>query len=465
MKRLTRNISSLLLSDIARRTLGFATVAYLARAVGVAGFGAVNLAFTVLSYLIMVSSAGLHVLGTRAVARGGQEFPVDDILGTRLVNSLVLYIILLVVLFVLIPDRLLFLLMAIACLSAFPQSVFLEWYFQGTERMSVFSYARTLSALVYLVLVIVFVHTPRALLAVGAAAVAGDVCAAIFMWRVYRRDSPALIPSVSWTRWKSLMTQSLPMGAGTILGHLSINFPPIAVALLLSVSDVGIYSAASKLVFFLLMADRILATVLLPAASRLHAATPEAMASNLSVALRWVAILGIPATAGALVVADKIFLVVFGAGYAPSVIVFRVLIWYFLLTMFHTIYSSGLLASGGEKEFSSVMQVSALLYFVSSLLFIHAFGPTGAAFAVVLSEAATVLLMKRKLSQRLRLRATVPLGRIVFASLVMAAFVIVLPELRLPGALVIGACVYGGVIVGSGAVSKNDWSDLKERFV
>lgn len=59
MKQLSRNFYSITLSDLGRRLLGFFTVTYLARKLGVADFGAINVGFTILSYAVMASSGGM----------------------------------------------------------------------------------------------------------------------------------------------------------------------------------------------------------------------------------------------------------------------------------------------------------------------------------------------------------------------------------------------------------------------
>ena len=60
----------------------------------------------------------------------------------------------------------------------------------------------------------------------------------------------------------------MPLAVGVVLTTLVINYPPLALGIFTTTSNVGIYSAASKLVYFLLMGDRILVLLLLPASAR-----------------------------------------------------------------------------------------------------------------------------------------------------------------------------------------------------
>jgi O-antigen/teichoic acid export membrane protein len=88
--------------------------------------------------------------------------------------------------------------------------------------------------------------------------------------------------------WISIAKESFPLGIGNVMGSLTVNLAPIVIGILLSNTDVGIFSAASKMVFFLLMFDRVFAQLLLPAATRFHSDSMEVMSSRLASAAKWV---------------------------------------------------------------------------------------------------------------------------------------------------------------------------------
>ncbi|MGB2868535.1 MAG: flippase [Bacteroidota bacterium] len=464
MKRLSKNFLSLLLSDVARRLLGFLAVAYLARTIGLYGFGALSLALTVLSYVIMVSSGGLHVLGTREIARMDSPTLVGEILGVRLVNSLAAFAILFAVCYFVLRDDVVARLILITCSAAFFQSLFLEWYFQGKEEMVVFSRARTASALLYLLVLVVFVRSVNDLMLAAVAGPVGDMLAAVLMWKAYERRQGPLRISLTPARWVSLMKQAFPMGSGFVLAHVSINLPPIILGILFTASEVGIFSAASKLVFFLLMIDRIVATLLLPASVRLRTESVEALSSTLTTAMKWIILLGLPLSLGGMVLASKLFEIIFGGAFADSALVFRVMVWYFFLTMLHSVYMTGLLALRKEKEFGKVMAVSAAVYTVLCVVLTRWFGAPGAALGVVLSEGVTVVLMRKKLLDYLPLVSPNSVVRIMFASAAMAALLLVFPNLHAAIAVVGGAAFYGAAVYGIRAVTREEILALGRRM-
>jgi O-antigen/teichoic acid export membrane protein len=349
------------------------------------------------------------------------------------------------------------------CLSLFVQAPLLEWFFQGKEQMYVIGAGRFASALVYFLLTIMFVHSSADLLRVAFAAVAGDVLATTLLLALYHKQLPESRLRFSIAGGKTLLSQTVPLGAGSILAHFSVNLPPIVIGIVMTNTDAGLYSAASKMVFFLLMFDRVLGTLLLPASARLFTLDPEALAERLNTALRWILIAALPLCVGGALLADQVIVFLFGSQYQPAAIVLQVLVWYMLFTMIHTVYTSGIIAVGKEKEYSRVMMMSAALYAVSILICTKLFGLVGASAAVVGSEAMTLVLMRRAFHNTMKTIVPRSLPMILVAVAAMAAVLFVLPSLHIIVTILIGAVVYGAVLFITRTLSAADFLLLVKR--
>jgi len=88
VKRLFSQYSFALSADLVRRVLGFISVAYLARILGKADFGAVNLGFAVLAYGMVLSAAGFPMIGTKKIAQGAPLEIVGQVIGSRLISTI-----------------------------------------------------------------------------------------------------------------------------------------------------------------------------------------------------------------------------------------------------------------------------------------------------------------------------------------------------------------------------------------
>lgn len=463
MRRLSQNFFSIILSDVGRRLLGFLAVAYLARKVGTANFGAINIGFTVLSYAMMVSSAGLNSFGTRSVAQGAPPTIINDILSVRLVTSSVAFGLVAFVALFFIPNDLTATLIILFNVSLFAQAVLLEWYFQGREEMTVIGFGRFASAVLYLLLLLVLVRTPDDLMWVAFASVAGDMLAAAILFSTFKRQHADFHFALHLSRWKSLFAEAFPIGVGSMMAHFSVNLPPLALGILMTNSDVGIYSAASKLVFFMLMFDRVLSTLLLPASSRLHTYTPERLLSVLSTALKWIILIVLPLCVGGMLLADELLFLIYGAQYIQAADIFRILIWYFSFTMLHTIYSVGLIAIEKEKIYSKVMFVSMLIYTITIITGILIFGILGAAVAVVVSEAVTLLMMRFRFERFMQVPFPIQTVKMIVAAILMGVVLLFLPPVHVLLSIAIGGTIYLGTLLATRALTLHDITALTKK--
>lgn len=463
MKRFSKNFISIFGSDIGRRVIGFFTVAYLARKLGTSDFGVINIGFTALSYAIMTTAGGLNTYGAREIARSDSFAVVNSLLSLRLAGSLVTYGLLAIVALVLVTDPMIAKVVLVSGIALFAHAVMLEWFFQGREAMGMIGVGRLVSAVVYLLLVILFVRKPEDLLWVAVAAVIGDFVAAAVMLTVYRirYSAPFSFDTAGWLR---MVRQSFQIGVGSMLGHFSINLPPLVLGIMVSTADVGIYSAAQRMVFFLLMLDRVVGTLLLPAAARLHSCSPESLSRTLNYALRWILIAGLPLALGGTVLADGIMRFVFGAQYAAAGKIFQVFIWYFLMTMIHTIYTAGLVAIRQETRYSRIMATGAAVSAATIILFTRLFGSLGTVSALVISEGVTMVLMRRELQKYTRTTLPKSILAVIFASVVMC-FVLIgvhFPHVLL--AIGSGALVYTIVLFAARGVTAADVAELASRM-
>lgn len=464
MKRFSKNFISIIGSDIARRIIGFLAVAYFARKVGTSQFGAINIGFTVLSYALIFSSLGLSSFGIRAVAKNEFTGLINRILSIRLVMALLAFMGIVMITSILNLDVDISNLILLICLSIFPLAFSLDWFFQGKERMGIIGLGRLISASIYLILIFIFVRSSKDILWVAVAAVAGELVTSSIFWIFYRKYFQSERFIFSMSGWKSLIKQSFSLGFGSILGSLSVNLPPIILGIILTNSDVGIFSAASKLVFFLLMFDRVIATLLLPASSRLFASSAEALASALNKALKWIVIIALPICVGGVILADEIMQIVFGIQYTQAVDIFRILIWYLLFTMLHTVYAAGLIAIGKEKIFGTVMFISLIIHLVLVVICTKYFGVAGAAAAMVVSELATFVLMRQRLQIINKVCLPRTILQIIVSVLIMGCVVVFLGQLNVFFTILTGVVVYLISLFATKALNFNEVDDLIKRI-
>jgi O-antigen/teichoic acid export membrane protein len=182
-------------------------------------------------------------------------------------------------------------------------------------------------------------------------------------------------------------------------------------------------------------------------------------------ATQWILLLGLPLAAGGMFVAGDVIALIYGPAYALSAIVLRVLVWLFFFTMLHTINIAGLIGSGNEKKYGTIMIVTAALYFVFVSLGALLFGPVGAALGVVVSEGASVVLCVRALRSIVPLKPPVHIFRIFGAVVLMALCIAAAGVQGVWQIMLAGSISYTVCIVLFRVVTWNDVRLLLARFV
>lgn len=462
MKRLSKNLLSLFSADVARRLFGFISVAFLARVLGKDGFGVVNLGFAVLSYTMVLSAAGFPTLGTKKIAQDEPPELVGSVIGSRLIATVTVLIVVASMVLVTVQDSTIAWTIVLFSCAVIPQIFFVDWFFQGKETLGIVSVARGLQALVYLIVVLIFVRTINDIMWVAIGSIAGEFISSILLFLRFRVKYPVVQIRIKPSF--QLLKQSIPLGIGIILTTLVINFPPLALGIFTTTSDVGTYSAASKLVYFLLMGDRILVLLLLPASARKYTDSPETFKLMLTDAMRWIIIISLPVAVGGILIASNLIAILYGVEYSSSIAVFQVFIWYFFITMLHTVYSAGLIGVGGDKSYGKIMLVTALVYFVSVTTGTYYFGAIGAAFGVVISECISVLLMKHALQRVIPLNHPDKILRVILSVAIMAVCVAFAVPHGLLWGILFGVGSYSLTLLLLRAVVWNDIKTLITRF-
>jgi O-antigen/teichoic acid export membrane protein len=462
VRRLSRNLFSLFLADVMRRVLGFVSVTFLARTLGAEGFGLVSLGFAVLAYGSVLSTAGFATLGTKRIAQGESPEVAGHIIGGRFLTTLVIFSAIAGIALLAVHDSTTARLIVLFSCTLFPQIFFLDWYFQGREKLSTVAIVRTVSSVLYLAAILLFIRSSNDALWVAAGIILGDSAAALWLFLAFRKANPSsrirISPSLS------LLKSSLPLAVGVILATLTINFPPLILGAVRTNTEVGIYSAASKLVFFLLVGDRILFSLLLPASARKQTESMNAFTLVLQDALRWILLLGVPVAIGGTLLGEKLIVLVFGFDYAGAGVVFCVFIWYFFLTMVHTVFTAGLVSAGKEKPYGKNMLITAVACGICVTLGAIRYGALGAAGGVVVSEGFSLYLMHRSLAAAVPLKLPETTFRIFLSAALMALCVFGLRNENLWLTIPAGAGCYGIFLVLFRALTAGDVKSLLARF-
>src|SRR5512140_89938 len=233
-------------AELLSRLLGFVATAYLARRLGASSFGLISIGLSVLGYVTLFASPGLHIMGIRKIAASNdsERLWTGDVTMLRFLLSLAgILLAALLALAILGPTPVWIMIVFWAC-TAVPLSLSLDWYFQGKSDLGPASLGRVLIYAVYLGGIFLSVRSPEDVSWTAVSFFVANMAGALLLGIVFTRKVGPL--ELRWQPhgWLPLLRESLPLGLSTVLGQTIVNMPVLLVGALLTVADTGFFSAA-----------------------------------------------------------------------------------------------------------------------------------------------------------------------------------------------------------------------------
>lgn len=471
MKTHGRNIVSLFGSDAVVRLLGFVSTTYMARVLGGEAFGVVNLGLAVFSYGMIFASPGLHIIGTRMISQnvGRESANVRKITSLRLILALATIIIISGITCLIVHDATTRLVLLLYLAALLPFSLQLDWYYQGAQRIATLGISRAVAALLFLVLLLLLVASPKDIHFVPVAYFANVAATALILIWFFQKAksdySPLNSISTKPLEWSRLLRQALPVGAAAILGQAVLNLPIILLGVFSTSLEIGNFSAASKLVFFLLAIDRAIYILFYPLVARTASANPSELGNQTSRILAYLLIIALPVCAGGIVLARQMIVLIFGSQYAGSTGLLQILLFYFLFTILNSIFSYVLIAVGQERRYSNIIVSLSSILLLALIPLTYYWKATGASLGLVLGELAMVSLMYRECRTSTMITLRISFVKPLLCSVIMGVLLLLLPSTGIFVSIAVGIIVYFTSMTLLRGITRDDIVFLKERLL
>ncbi len=447
VKKVSKNIIFLFTSDAASHVLGFVATIYIARLIGVEGFGMVSFGLAFLNYALLFGNPGLTTLGTREIARNKLNTSViEDITSTRTVLASVIFILMALGVLVIPGNATVKGLILVYSLTLFPFALYLEFVFQGREEMEFVGIARFIQYASYLVLLVLLLKPSGSILTIPLCFFLSYASAAAFFIYAFIRRYHTVRFSFSIENARSLVAAAVPVGLATILYQVALNLPPVMLGINSGQREVGYFSAAYKIIFMLLIIERVFYYVFFPIASRQYHQTKDKLHGTFTSFIKFLSALTIPLAAGGIALASRIIGLVYGADFAGTVPAFRILLLYFMIAPINTVLGYGLIAMEKEKVFLKNIGITAIISVVLVFAGSYYAGGPGVAAALAIAECVALALMTNEVRRTITLTPLRQVWRQGTSALVMMAVLIVLiiffSRLNLILLVVIGIIAY-----------------------
>ncbi|HEX4899607.1 MAG TPA: flippase, partial [Pyrinomonadaceae bacterium] len=382
-----RNIFRLSVGDFVAKSLNFLAFVYLARTLGVEGYGVLEFALAILTYFLLFADGGLELWATREVASGTDlRSLAARIVPLRFVLALASFCGLIGFLLVLPNYPGLRTVMILFGLTLFTQAVNLKWVFMGREEMPRVAIGLIIAQVVFAVAILVLVRSPRTILWVPVLRLTSDLAMAVYFGRLFVKLNGDLRLRFTLRKAGMALRSALPLGASHGLAFMSYNFDTILLGLLLTPAAVGLYSAAYKPVTVVLAMPTTYFIGLFPTLARTYTQDRDSFSAIANRSFGLAALCAVPLGIGGLFLASPIINFLFGPAYTSAVPVLQILVWSAALVILRGTFRQSLNGAGRAGLDLRCAGASVLLNITLNLLLIPRYGIIGAAVATLVSE-------------------------------------------------------------------------------
>lgn len=383
-KTLFANLGYLSLLQIAGYIFPLITIPYLAKVIGVDGFGKIAFASSVIIWFQTISDWGFNYTATRDVAKNRSDIGrVSDIFSSvfwaRCLLMIVSFIIL-VFLIILIPkfredSNVIF-----ATFLMIPGYImFPEWFFQAMERMKYITILNILSKALFTVAVFIFVKEKSDYILQPLFVSCGYILSGILAFYYIRRIWSIKLKKVPPATIFSAIRSSFDVFLNNIMPNLYNSFSTMLLGFVGGPSANGIYDAGCKFVNIAQQFMQVVSRTFFPFLSR-----------KIEKHHLYVIINVFLAAVGSLLLfllSPLLIKLFFTPEFISSIIIMKIMSISLFFLMLSDVYGTNyMIIQGKERKLRNITLICSLIGFAISFPLIHYFDYIGAALTVTITR-------------------------------------------------------------------------------
>jgi len=397
------NFLSLNISAFIIQVLGFFTIPYIARKVGIEAFGILGIAQSTQFMFVMLSDMGTETLSTKEIAqnRNNIQEVFPRFFTIRIFFAIVSFIVLLLYLFVVRIDFFEKVIVLLYGISIFLFALLIEWFFQGIERATVVSGFRILKVLIYSSLIFLFVRDAGDTVLVPIFYNFSLSLVVVLMLLSYRKEFGGIKVGLKLINISDNIRILVPIGLGRFFEAGFLRFPVIILGILVATTEVGIYNCANQIILFGTLLIVNLQFIIFPILARLLIHSHDSYIRYLYLIVKYLFLVGTPLTLIGMIFSEGILHLLYGQSeialqtnnIAAASFIFKVLALSVLIMLIRAPLNNTFIIERKQKLFLKLLSVSFMVNTGLSILFIKWFGIKGASLAVLSGEIVLFLLV------------------------------------------------------------------------
>jgi O-antigen/teichoic acid export membrane protein len=389
-----KNTFWLSVSNFGGRIIKAGIVIYAARILGTAGYGVFSYAITLAGFLTLFMDPGINAILMRDASKANED-DRRSIFSTAFFLKIFLLIIGIAIIVFIAPffstlPGAKALLPIVAIVLAFDTlREFFSSLIRAREKMeweAGLFLATNLAILIFGFIFLAISPSPKSLaISYAAASTFGGILAMVVLRDYFRTMASHFSPQ----RIFPILKSAWPFAVTGALGLLLTNTDILIISWLRSASDVGIYSAAIRIIQVLYLVPMVIQFSTLPLFSRLARVDDPKFRSILERTIGIIFIASIPLAFGGFVLGTPIMALVFGGAYASGSLAFKILMLTLLVDFPAAIISNAIFSYNHQRSLIVSSAIGGGLNVLLDIILIPPFGMVGSAFATLFAQFAS----------------------------------------------------------------------------
>lgn len=446
-RKITLDTAALFLGRAVGLLLGMVRLNYLATYLGVANFGILNFATYFTALFQSAFDLGMAQLITREISRNPARS--NEVLGQAVVLKVLVVFVasLLVGLVTLLSgfDRVTnwAVLLTTVTLAISGISMMFLSAFQAHRKMVTVSIANIANdAIISGAIILAIPSFPSVITALVLTVLVSLVNLGILI-RVYYRFIGVPHYRIGLGSSTAMLREGTPMAVSMLGISIYTFIGPTILKYFRGETEVGLYSAGYRLISILTLIPTAFTQVIFPVFSDFFANAKHKLEKALADSLRVISIISIPLATGAVILAPRIFGLLYTEQYSPGMIVLQVAIIGNIFGYMDWVMYSYLLAINRQVFLMTISLSVGVCVTIAGFLVIPSLGFVTLPYLQAATEG-TLFLIQLYYLRRLQYRSLhlTQLGKPLLAAVVMGGIVFVLRELNFFAIVAIGAALY-----------------------
>jgi len=430
-----KNTVWLFIGEFFGRVVKLFLVIYATRALGAEGWGVFSYGLAFVSLFYIFADIGINTFITRELSK--EKDNRYEYIPSALVLKLSLLAVSFVISLLLIPQLgsnlvSINLVLTLALLN-FSDSIreFILSINRAFQKMEREAFIKIVLGGITAVLGVALLSTTPSPLSLAIAYATGSIIASIFSFFSLSHE----IKTISWVittkQIKTILHFAWPFIASVIFSTALVTIDTIMLGQLKSASEVGLYSAAQRVIQLLAVIPLFIGISLFPLMSRnsddittINRIFEKTMVTVLAI--------GIPLAIGGLLVSDKLILLLFGTSFAQGGIVLGILMFVILADFPYIILNNIITAKGLQRKFIISTIIGLVINIILNLYFIPLYGAVGAAISTLVAQMIIMVINWQLLKRFMSFSIVTKLGKIITATIIMGVIIFLSTILRIP---------------------------------